>query len=262
MHQVYGTHIHPRRQSKPDRRTRRVIDPERDCLLCSVSPQRLASLSGRACGCYVEFIGRDSLLFKVQELKTISHLGLYRRSRVPTCMNLPRQWLGCNAERNGSIKAPTSAPISSRVGFIWRDDSHPTVILSGWSGADERRDHSAVLNAWCVDGLRMLRREHPSFMQWGYTDVTLLVSSDHAPCLFAGGTEWTKPGSPLFSASPHTPTLHPVSITICNHEHPRNEDTLLTFLWILVRYDIFVLDLCLLFDIICLQLLHLQTLLR
>ena len=45
---------------------------------------------------------------------------------------------------------------SFRVGVISRGDPRPIVVLLGWSGADERRDHSAVLNARCVDGLRML----------------------------------------------------------------------------------------------------------
>jgi hypothetical protein len=57
---------------------------------------------------------------------------------------------------------PTSAPHAPHAPifflFGWgsspRDASDPIVVLSGWSGADERRDHSAILNALYVDGLR------------------------------------------------------------------------------------------------------------
>ena len=62
------------------------------------------------------------------------------------------------------------------MGFVSRDDPHPIVVLSGWSGVDERRDHSAILNARCVVGREdTLTRAFFFLFTRGYTEVTLFV---------------------------------------------------------------------------------------
>lgn len=70
-----------------------------------------------------------------------------------------RQRLKCSTEGNGSMKALTSAhaPISFFSGGVRLGRrTLPHCVLSGWSGADERLDYSAMRNARCVDGLRKL----------------------------------------------------------------------------------------------------------
>lgn len=200
----------------PERRTRRVIDPKRECDLVvlvsggSVSPWTfLMSLSGHVlwlpCGIT---IGWDSFFpFRCRN---------WRRSGCPpswilparrcsTCMDLHRQrdWgvirKGIGASRRWRV-LPVLLFSSFRMGFISRGEPHPIVVLSGWSGADECRDHSAVLNARCVDRLRRLWRVHSFFYSLSedyYTHQRYFVccGSDHAMFARWWTTEWIKPHS-------------------------------------------------------------------